>query len=110
MKKLITWLVLTPLALALAVFAFLNRQMVPVALDPTGGDIAWLRFQAPLYVLMLASGAVGVVAGGLVTWFGQGRHRRQARAAKSEATRLGAEMERLRNAPPALASPSRGAA
>ena len=114
MKTFLKWLILTPLVLALAVFALLNRQSVPVVLDPFGTDIPGLRFEAPLFFVMLLCGAIGVIVGGLVTWFSQGRHRRNARAARAEVGRLLTENERLRaQAPgsaPALAPPARNAA
>jgi hypothetical protein len=107
MTTLLKWLVLTPLAFALALLAFLNRQAVPVILDPTGA-IPWLRFETPLFAVMLVCGALGVVAGGLATWFSQGRHRRAARVARSEASRLADEMRRTREQAPSLGAP-RGA-
>ena len=114
MKTLLKWLIITPIALAIMIFALLNRQSVPVVLDPFGTDIPGLRFEAPLFFVMLLCGAIGVVAGSLVTWLGQGKHRRSARAARADAARLLAENERLRNRQsadaPALAPPDRHAA
>ena len=114
MKTLLKWIVITPVALLLALFALLNRQSVPVVLDPFGNDIPGLRFEAPLFFVMLVCGAIGVVAGSFVTWIGQSKHRRSARAAIAEAARLTAENERLRanfvTATPALAAPRHTAA
>lgn len=114
MKTFFKWLIFLPVALMLALFALLNRQSVPVVLDPFGNDFPGLRFEAPLFFVMLACGALGVVAGGLVTWFGQGKHRRAARAARAEAARIASENARLRaqaaTTAPALAPPSRNAA
>ncbi len=115
MKTFLKWLILTPVALALCLFALFNRQNVPVVLDPFGSDVPGMRFEAPLFFVMLACGAIGVVAGGLATWLGQGKHRRAARVARAEASRLQAENDRLRerlaaSSSPALPAPSRNAA
>lgn len=101
MKTLIKWLFLAPVALALAAFAMLNRQgaqvvLYPFALDLPGAGPEGLRVEAPLFLVMLACGAIGIVAGSLATWFGQGKHRRAARLARSECARLRAENESLK--------------
>ena len=88
MKTFFKWLVLTPIAVAIVVFAIMNRQNVPVVLDPFGNDVPGLNFQAPLFFVMFLCGALGVVAGSLVTWLGQGKHRRAAREARAEVARL----------------------
>ncbi len=88
MKTFLKWLIITPIALAIIAFAIMNRQNVPVVLDPFGSDIPGLSFQAPLFFVMFLCGALGVLAGSFVTWIGQGKHRRDARDARAEATRL----------------------
>ena len=88
MKTFLKWLIITPIALAIIAFAIMNRQNVPVVLDPFGSDIPGLSFQAPLFFVMFLCGALGVIAGSFVTWVGQGKHRRAARDARAEAARL----------------------
>lgn len=83
MKSFFKWLVVAPIAAAIVIFAVLNRQWVQV--DP---DMPSLAFEAPLFAIMFACGALGVIAGGFVTWMGQGRHRRAAREARAEIARL----------------------
>ncbi len=87
MKTALKWLLLTPLALAIVAFAVLNRQVVSVV-----PDVPEFSFEAPLFAIMFACGALGALAGGFVTWVGQGKHRRNAREAKAEATRLRASL------------------
>jgi hypothetical protein len=41
---------------------------------------------------------IGVVAGGVATWFGQGKHRRAARMSRAEADNLRAEVQAARAA------------
>jgi uncharacterized integral membrane protein len=88
MKTFLKWLLLAPIGLLIAAFAVMNRQNVPVVLDPFGNDIPGMNFQAPLFFVMFLCGIIGVVAGSFVTWVGQGKHRRAAREAKAEAARL----------------------
>ena len=97
MKTLLKWLNLTPIAVLIVTFAIVNRQVVPVVLDPFGSDIPGLRFDAPLFFVMFACGMAGVVAGGIATWFAQGRHRRALRDARADVAHLRAEADRMRN-------------
>jgi uncharacterized integral membrane protein len=87
MKSFLKWLVILPIAAAIVIFAMLNRQWVHV--DP---DMPSLAFDAPLFAIMFACGALGVIAGSFSTWIGQGRHRRAAREARAEVARLKAQM------------------
>lgn len=94
MKTLLKWIVLAPLAAALLVFALVNRQDVTVAFDPFGNSPA-LTKTWPLFVWLGLAAMIGVVIGGVATWFGQARHRRAARQARVELERLKAENQRL---------------
>ena len=97
MTTFLKWLILTPIAVLIVTFAIVNRQVVPVVLDPFGSDIPGLRFEAPLFFVMFACGMAGVVAGGIATWFAQGRHRRALRDARADVAHLRAEADRMRN-------------
>ncbi len=91
MQTVFKWLVIAPIAILIVIFAIVNRQSVPVVLDPFGSDVPGLRFEAPLFFVMLLCGGLGVLAGGLVTWIGQSKHRRAAREARAEVARLRAQ-------------------
>jgi uncharacterized integral membrane protein len=95
MKTFLKWVVLAPFAAVLLVFALVNRQSVTVSFDPFGGTPPALAANAPLFIALGVAAMIGVVAGGIATWFAQGRHRRAARQARAEAQRLRAENERL---------------
>ena len=97
MQTLLKWLILTPVAVLIVTFAIVNRQVVPVVLDPLGLDMPGLRFETPLFFVMFACAMVGVVAGGVATWFAQGRHRRALRDARADVAHLRAEADRMRN-------------
>jgi uncharacterized integral membrane protein len=96
MKSFLTWLALAPVAVVLLVFAVVNRRPVPIIFDPFGDPTSGLSVAAPLFVELFVAAFVGVVLGGVATWFGQGRYRRAAREARAETARLRAENERLR--------------
>jgi hypothetical protein len=101
--RLLKFLVLAPLAALVLVFAFANRELVTIYFDPVGGH-GLNPIEAPEYVVLLLAMALGVVAGGVATWIGQGKHRRAARAAQAEAARLRQELQSARfAATPSLA-------
>ena len=86
-------LVLIALFLALD-FAFANREMVWVSLDPIGGDEPGLHM--PLFAAVFLFVLVGIVIGGTATWFGQAKWRRDARERRREVEALTREVAELR--------------
>ncbi|SRR6266540_764800 len=88
-RKILAWLIVVPLGLILVVFAVANRHPVTVSFDPFGSDAPALSATLPLFLVILVSSLVGVIAGGVGTWLNQGRWRRTAR-------RLGADARALR--------------
>jgi hypothetical protein len=95
MAAFFKWLLLLPLAAFAVTLAIANRQDTTVVLDPSG-VFPDLRLTAPLFAVVFAAMAAGVVLGGAGVWFGQSGARRAARAARAEASRLAVENERLR--------------
>ena len=105
MRKFLTGLVLIPLGLLFIDFAVANRHLVTVSFDPFGsGDTAFDLPPVPLFAIIIASIIVGVVAGGLATWFRQGRWRRAARQHEADARQARAQLAALRTG---ALSPSR---
>lgn len=94
MAALLKWIFLLPTAILIVMLAIANRSPVEVTFDPFGASD--LRVSAPLFVVVFASVMIGIVIGGAAVWLRQGRHRRSAREARSEARRLHAEGDRLR--------------
>jgi uncharacterized integral membrane protein len=88
--KLLSWIVLLPLALLFIAFAVGNRHAVRVSFDP-------LPFQAEmsLFFVVLVSIFLGLLAGGIAAWWRAGRWRRRARADERELARLRVEVDRL---------------
>lgn len=84
MRKLLSGLVLIPLAIILLVFAVANRQLVTLSLDPFNPSDPAISVRLPLFVLLIGVAVLGVTAGGLATWFRQRHWRRSARHSEAE--------------------------
>ncbi len=101
MKRFLKLLFLLPLALAVLIIAETNRHPVPIYLDPLAKtESEGAQITVPLFIVMLVAIMIGVVFGSVVTYFEQGRHRRAARLAKSDADMLRAELGRLSKSRP----------
>jgi uncharacterized integral membrane protein len=95
-RKIVTALVLIPLAVVIVSFAVANRQAVVVSLDPFDQADPALAFSLPLYALILALIIGGVIVGGIAAWLKQRRWRWRARIAETQARELRAENDRLK--------------
>ncbi len=71
------------MAVLLICFAVANRQWITVSLDPVSRDAPWLSVSMPAFLLLFAGIFIGLVVGGLVTWWRQGKWRKQARKAQA---------------------------
>ncbi len=105
MLRFLKFIVIAPIAIVLLLLAFANRQFVTVYFDPfPSGDIPAFSFDAPLFVVLILTAMIGILAGGAVVWLAQGKHRRGERRNRAEADRWRAEADaaraRLPAAPP----------
>lgn len=75
LAKLVSWLLLAPLALLMIAFAVANRAPVEVRLDPLPFTV-----EAPLFALAYVCVFIGLLVGGFAAWLAAGRRRRAARA------------------------------
>lgn len=91
-SKILSFIILAPLAILLVVFSVANRAIVPVSLDPFG-TMPQFTFGLPLFILLMGAVIVGVVIGGLGTWLTQSHYRRKAWRRKNEVERLKREAE-----------------
>ena len=105
-KRILGWVVLVPLCLVLIVFALANRQLTVVNFNPFVPSAALTApgVGMPLFLVIFGVLLVGVVLGGVATWFAQGWVRREKRQWQREADRLGRELDTIRRSPP----PTRG--
>jgi uncharacterized integral membrane protein len=115
MRKFLTGLVLIPLGVIFVVFAVANRHFVTVSFDPFNSSDPSVAFTLPLFVVIIAVAILGVVAGGLATWFRQRHWRRAARQHEADARAARAQladwrssaMKPARSDPQRLPAPSR---
>ena len=100
-RRIVGWVVLVPLSLALIVFALANRQAVSVNFNPFAApaDPSLPGFGVPMFLVIFGVLLVGVVLGGIATWFAQGHHRRDERAFRRENERLHRELDLAHRAP-----------
>lgn len=96
-KRLVSWLILVPLALVLVIFALANRQTVTVNFDPLSQVNPLVApVTVPLFAVIYAMLLAGIVLGGIATWAAQSKNRKAKRAYKREAEALHREVDALR--------------
>jgi uncharacterized integral membrane protein len=94
--KFLKWLVIAPLAVIGIAFAIANRHETTVSFDPFGGnDVSSPQITVPLFLLLFIAIVFGAILGGIATWLTQGKNRRAARLAKSEAEKWHNEADQL---------------
>jgi uncharacterized integral membrane protein len=97
MRTLFRLFVIVPIAIVLLMFAFANRHLVTVSFDPFAGtDVAGPSVTAPLFILLILAIGVGVILGGVSSWFKQAKLKRQLRDTRAEADEARVEAARLR--------------
>jgi len=106
MKAFFKALVLVPVALIVVLFSVANRAPVRVSLDPISRDAPAFALDLPLFAVILAAIAVGILIGGFASWLAQGKHRKAARVNRREADKLRSETQSLRAAVPDSALPA----
>ena len=96
MRKFLNALVVIPLGIFFVIFAVANRHLVTVSFDPFNSTTPMVAVKLPLFVVIIAVAMLGVAAGGMATWFRQGRWRRAARQSEADARRARAQLDDLR--------------
>jgi uncharacterized integral membrane protein len=96
MRKFFSSLGLIVLGIALVTFAVANRHRVTVSFNPLDPSDPSLSATPPLFVLIIAVAILGVVAGGIGTWFGQRHWRRAARRHEADARQARTQLNDLR--------------
>ena len=95
MRKILNLVVLLPLAVVLIVLSVANRQPVQFSLDPLNTNEPILALTLPFFVFLFVSLLFGAIVGGLITWFSQGRNRKELRKRTDEVNKLIREKERV---------------
>ena len=108
-RKIVTAVILVPLAAIIIAFAVANRQTVTVSFDPFDATDPAYAASLPLFVLIFILVIFGVILGGMAAWLRQARWRWAARRAEKENQELRLELQRLQHNlsahPPARLSP-----
>ena len=96
LRKLFSAVVIIPLGIFFIIFAVANRHLVTVSFDPFNSATPTVAVTLPLFVVIIAVAMLGVLAGGMATWFRQGRWRRAARQSEAEARQMRTQLADLR--------------
>ena len=95
-RKVVTWVLIVPLAAVIIAFAVANRQTVTVSFDPFSPTSPASAATLPLFVVLFMALILGVLVGGIAAWLGQRRWRRAARRLDGEVRALHDEIEGVR--------------
>jgi Lipopolysaccharide assembly protein A domain len=99
MRKLITAVVLVPLAILIVMFALANREIITISFDPFDAANPAAVVKLPLFIIIFVLLGLGVLVGGIAAWLGQHRWRVRARKAEAQARELRAELDAQRSRP-----------
>jgi len=105
MNRVLTIVVLVPLAIILIALAVANRAAVIFTIDPFNPGNPGLSVEWPLFVLLFAALAIGLLLGSAATWLRQGRYRKAARERASEVRALRDQAMRAAPVQPTLPRP-----
>ena len=95
-RKIVTAIIVVPLAAIIVAFAVANRQAVTVSFDPFSAASPAYAATLPLFAIIFAVLILGVLIGGIAAWIGQRKWRRAARRLDSEVRALHDEMDTIR--------------
>ena len=98
MRRLLAWILLLPLSVAIVLFAVANRTDVVVSFDPFSRESSAFALPVPLFAVIFGAVIVGVLVGGIAVSLGKLRWRLAARRAERENARLKAEAEQRNEA------------
>jgi uncharacterized integral membrane protein len=95
-RKVVTAVIVVPLAILIIVFAVANRQPVTVSFDPLSSAAPAYAATVPLFVLIFILLIVGVIIGGVAAWLRQASWRRTARKLDADVRALHEELGDIR--------------
>ena len=95
-RKIVTAIIVVPLAAVIIAFAVANRQTVTVSFDPFSSVSPAYAATLPLFAIVFAVLILGVLIGGIAAWIRQSKWRRTARKLDADVRALHAELETIR--------------
>ena len=93
--KIVTAIIVVPLAIVIIAFAVANREAVTVSFDPFSSTAPAYAATLPLFAVLFAVLILGVIIGGIAAWLGQAKWRRDARRLEAEVRSLHQEVAML---------------
>jgi uncharacterized integral membrane protein len=96
LRRIVSMLIVVPLAVVIIAFAVANRQSVTVSFDPFSSSSPAYAATLPLFVLIFVLLILGVLVGGAAAWIGQTKWRRSARKLDGEVRVLHQELDAIR--------------
>jgi uncharacterized integral membrane protein len=110
-RRIVSTLIVVPLAVVIIAFAVANRHSVTVSFDPFSSTSPAYSATLPLFVLIFVLLILGVLIGGIAAWFGQSKWRRTARKLEADVRGLHQELDAIRQRfapepPPAAREPA----
>jgi uncharacterized integral membrane protein len=94
LRRVLRWAVGLPIVILVVAFAVANRKWVTLSFNPFTQDLPSLEM--PLWLLFFLGIFVGAIVGWIGSWMAQGKHRKAAREARSEVSKLQVELTDLR--------------
>lgn len=98
-KRIFAFIILVPVAAVLIAFIVANRTWVRLAFNPFNPDESAFSFTAPFFVWLFIFLGLGILIGGITTWFTQHKHRKAAHDREVELkechTKLRQEQDKL---------------
>src|SRR5450631_3747410 len=95
-RKIVTAIIVVPIAAVIIAFAVANRQTVTVSFDPFNSVTPAYAATLPLFAVIFAVLILGVLIGGIAAWIRQSKWRRAARKLEADLRALQAEQETIR--------------
>lgn len=96
LRKIVTAVIVIPLAVIIVGFAVANRQAITVSFDPFDAAQPAYAVTLPLFVIIFILMIIGVIVGGIAAWLRQGAWRRSSRQLDAEVRRLREELAAAR--------------
>jgi uncharacterized integral membrane protein len=104
-RRIVTFVIVAPLAAVIIAFAVANRQLVTVSFDPFSSANPAYAATLPLFILIFVLVILGVIVGGAAAWLRQSHWRRAARQLDGEVRALRQELSLARSRYPAEPPP-----
>lgn len=95
-RKIVTAIIVVPLAIVIVAFAVANRQAVTVSFDPFSSASPAYAATVPLFIMIFVLVILGVIIGGVAAWLRQAKWRRTAHRLDADVRALHQELEMLR--------------